>query len=113
MEIYVIDGQLRPAGAFKLVAVGYLLGAGVIFVPFFVLGSLLLVAAGAPMTVNGQVVEGAGGALAALLPMIMLPLVLGIQALMLGGLAVLGLWLYSKRRPIRVVQTSNAPDRVL
>ncbi len=97
------DGQVRLGGLFKLVAVGYLLGAGAIFVPLFLLISVIAVAAGAPMMVNGQPVEG-GGILLALLPVLMLPVILAIQAVMFGMLVTLGLWIYSKVRTIRVAR---------
>jgi hypothetical protein len=93
-----------PSGAFKLVATGYFLGAGAIFLPLFALVTVLFMAAGVPPLVNGEPVEGSGRFLAALMPMIMLPVILALQAVMFGGLAVLGLWVYCKRRPIRVVE---------
>lgn len=106
MELRTQGGELRLGGAFKLVAIGYFLGAAVIFVPLFLLVALISLAAGAPATVNGQEVEGGGNVLLAVLPMIfMLPVVLAFQSFMFGGLAVLGLWLYQKRRPIRVIES--------
>ena len=39
----------------------------------------------------------------AVMPFIMLPVVLAMQAAMFGGLVVFGLWLYHKRRPIIIV----------
>jgi hypothetical protein len=104
VELRTEGGQLKPGGAFKLVATGYFLGAGVIFIPLFALISVVSLAAGVPPTVNGQQVEGGGGLLIALLPLILVPVILAIQAVMFGGLAVLGLWLYQKRRPIRIVE---------
>lgn len=53
---------------------------------------------------NGDPVEGIGGVLVAFIPLIMVPVILAIQAVMLGGVSVAGLWLYSKRRQIRVVE---------
>lgn len=97
-----MSGQLKLDGAFKLVATGYLIGAGVIFVPAFALVTLLSLASGAPMMVNGQTVES-GGFLLALLPLVLVPLILAMQSVMFGGLVVLGLWLYQKRRPLSVV----------
>ena len=104
MELRTTGGQLKPGGAFKLVATGYFLGAGVIFVPLFVLVTVISLAAGVPPTVNGVPIEGSGGVFVGILPLIMVPLILALQAVMFGGLAVLGLWLYSKRRAIRVVE---------
>lgn len=103
MELRTVDGVLKPGGAFKLIATGYLLGAGAIFVPLFVLVILATFASGAPATINGEVVEGTAGFLAAFAPLIMLPFVVAIQSVIFGGLIVFGLWLYQKRRPIRVI----------
>lgn len=104
MELRTRGGLLKPGGAFKLVATGYFLGTGVIFLPLFVLVTVIFMAAGVPPFVNGEPVEGSGAVFAAFLPLIMLPVILGLQAVMFGGLAVLGLWVYNKRRPIRVVE---------
>ena len=102
MELRTRDGQLELGGAFKLVAAGYFLGAAAIFIPLFGLVALVSLAAGVPPT--GEPVEGGGGVLFAVLPLIMVPVILAMQAVMFGGLAVLGLWLYQKRRPIRVIE---------
>lgn len=92
MELRTTGGQLKLGGAFKLVATGYFLGAGVIFLPLFALINVITLAAGVPPTLNGEPVEGSGGILVAFLPLIMVPVILAIQAVMFGGLAVLGLW---------------------
>ena len=103
MELRTIEGKLRAGGAFKLVATGYLVGAGAIFIPLFALVTLIALVSGAPAMFNGEVVEGGAAFMVALMPMIMVSVVLGMQAVMFGGLVVFGLWLYQKRRPIRVV----------
>jgi hypothetical protein len=104
VELRTKDGQLELGGAFKLMATGYFLGAAVIFLPLFALVSVISLAAGGPSAVNGQPAEAGGVILFAILPLIMVPVILAMQAVMLGGLAVLGLWLYRKRKPIRVVE---------
>ena len=103
MELHTENGQLAPSGAFKLIATGYLLGAGAIFVPLFVLIAVLTLATGASAMMNGQVVHGSARFLVGLMPVVLVPVVLALQAVMFGGLVVFGLWLYTKRRPIRVV----------
>ena len=103
MELKTANGQLKLDSAFKLVATGYLIGAGVIFVPLFGLTMLAGLAGGGPMKLNGQVVEGSAGVLLALLPLVMLPFIVAMQSVMFGGLVVFGLWLYQKRRPLRVI----------
>ncbi|WGM31127.1 hypothetical protein [Brevundimonas sp. NIBR11] len=104
MELRTTGGQLKPGRAFKLVATGYFLGAGVIFLPLFALVTVISLAAGVPPTLNGEPVGGNGAILVSILPLIMVPVILAIQAVMFGGLAVLGLWLYSKRKPIPIVE---------
>ena len=104
MELRTTGGQLKPGGEFKLVATGYFLGTGVIFLPLFALVTVTALAAGVPPTLNGEPVEGSGGVFVAFLPLFLVPVILALQAVMFGGLAVLGLWLYSKRRPIRVIE---------
>jgi uncharacterized protein (DUF2062 family) len=107
MELRTVGGRLRLDSAFKVIATGYLVGAGAIFLPLFTLITLVAFAAGAPMTVNGEVVEGGG--LIALMPIIMVPFILAMQSLLFGGLIVLGLWLFQMRWPIRVVSDDAQP----
>ena len=102
MELRTDSGQLKAGGAFKLIATGYLLGAGVIFIPAFVVMGLVATLAGAPIVVNGQVVEGGFATVAGLAPLFLLPVILAGQAMVLSGIIVLGLWLYTRWRPIRV-----------
>jgi hypothetical protein len=111
LELKTANGRLKLDGAFRLVATGYLIGAGVIFVPLFALVTLAALASGAPMKVNGQVVEGSAGLVFALLPLVMVPFVVALQSVMFGGLVVFGLWLYQKRRPLRVV-ADEASEKV-
>lgn len=103
MKLHIANGQLKPGGAFKLVALGYLIGAGAIFAPLFALVTLIAAGSGAPTTLNGEVVNGGAALMVAAMPFIMLPVVLAMQAAMFGGLVVFGLWLYHKRRPIIIV----------
>lgn len=109
MELRTVGGRLKLDSVFKLVATGYAIGAGVLFVPMFALITLISLASGAPMKVNGEVVEGAAAQAFALMPLVMVPFVVAMQALMFGGLIVFGLWLYQKRRPLRVVAEDGAP----
>lgn len=104
MELSTTGGRLKPGGAFKLVATGYFFGTMVIFLPLFALVTVISLAAGVPPTLNGVPVEGSGGILVSILLLVIVPVVLAFQAVMFGGLVVLGLWLYNKRRPIRLVE---------
>ena len=103
MELRTVNGRLKPGGAFKLIATGYLLGAGAIFIPLFVLIDLILLVRGALATMNGQTVAGDAPPLVWLMQLIALPVIIAGQSVMIGGLVVFGLWLYDKRRPIRVI----------
>lgn len=108
MELRTVGGQLKLASVFKLVATGYGIGAGVIFIPLFGLVILTGLASGAPMKVNGEVVEGGARLAFALIPLVMVPFIVAMQAVMFGGLIFLGLWLYQKRRPLHVVAEDGA-----
>lgn len=107
MELRTVGGRLKLSSAFKMIATGYVVGAGVIFLPIFTLMAVITFATGAPTTVNGEAVEGGG--FLALLPIVMVPFIIAMQSLLFGGLVVLGLWLFQKRWPIRVV-SDDAPQ---
>ncbi len=102
MELRTVGGRLKLGSAFRMVATGYLVGAGAIFVPLFGLVSVTLLATGAPAAMNGEVVEGGARVVTILMPFVLLPLILAGQSLIFGGVIVLGLALYRTRRPIRV-----------
>lgn len=96
MELRMVNGQLRPGGAFRLIATGYLVGAGAIFVPVFALAAIItLVADERHFAVS-------------LMSLVMAPIVLAMQSVMFGGVVVFGLWLYSRRRTIRVISEGEA-----
>lgn len=81
---------------FRLIATGYIIGSGVIFGPFLLLATLV-------MGLQYPRVFGGG-----LFQLLLLPIILGIQSVLFGGVIVLGLWLYQKRRPILVVDGDEA-----
>jgi hypothetical protein len=99
MEIKAVDGQLSLASMFGPVAVGYAIGAGVIFVPMFLLMGLLFSFAPAGVDQNGQPFSPA----MMVLPMvIMVPFIVAMQGVMMGGLVMLGLAIYRKWGKLRV-----------
>jgi hypothetical protein len=104
MELRTVDGQLRPSGAFKLIATGYFLGVGAIMVPLFTIATLITLGIHEPMTVNGHVVAADAPLLLKLMPIVLVPIIIAGQSVLIGGAVVFGLWLYQKRRPIRVLQ---------
>ena len=97
MELRTMGGQLKAGAAFRLVATGYIIGASVIFGPLFLFATLAMGVQRPVLLVGG------------LLQLLLLPVVLGIQSLLFGGVIVLGLWLYQKRRPIVVVDGGDSP----
>ncbi len=96
MELQIIGGQLKAGATFRLIATGYFIGAGVIFGPLFLLATLAISFQRPVMLLGG------------LLQLLLLPIILGIQSVLFGGVIVLGLWLYQKRRPILVVDGDGA-----
>ena len=98
MELRTIGGQLKAGAAFRLIAIGYIIGAGVIFGPLFLLATLAMGVQRPVMLVGG------------LIQLLLLPIILAIQSILLGGGVVLGLWLYQKRRPILIVDRDGAPS---
>jgi len=97
MELRTIGGQLKAGATFRLIAIGYIIGAAVIFGPLFLLATVAISFQRPVMLLGG------------LLQLLLLPIILGLQSVMLGGVIVLGLWLYQKRRPILVVNGDGAP----
>lgn len=71
-------------------------------IPIFV---LILVGAtlSGQMSVNGEMVYGSGAVLLQLLPMIILvPIIIVMQAFIVGGLLTLGVLIYRQWRPLAV-----------
>jgi hypothetical protein len=106
MEIKVVDGKLSLTSLFAPVAVGYGVGAGVIFLPMFLL--IGLVGSFTPVVdQSGQTVSGA----AFFLPMvIMVPLILLMQSVMFAGLIMLGLAIYRRFGKINVISVRETPE---
>ena len=83
MKLIVENGALSPGSVFKLVAIGWFVGVGALFVlvliPMLIVGSIALVSDNAP-TVQWP----------DLLTIIMIPIVLAGQAIMFGAIGALG-----------------------
>jgi hypothetical protein len=75
MELRTLEGQLTPGGVFKVVATGYLIGAGAIA---YCLLALMEVLGASPVTSDGPIVK-------ALVLILVVPLVVGVQGLILGA----------------------------
>ncbi len=106
MEIKVVDGKLSITSLFAPVAVGYAVGAGVIFLPVFLLFGIV----GSFMPAIDQSGQSVSGA-AIFLPMIiMVPFMLLMQSVMFGGLIMLGLAIYRKFGKIEVTSVRETPE---
>jgi hypothetical protein len=106
MEIKAVDGKLSLASKFGPVAVGFAIGAGVIFVPMFLLMGLLYSFAPAGVDQNGQPFSPA----MMVFPMVIIvPLIVAMQGVMIGGLVMLGLTIYRKWGNIRVTSLRQTP----
>lgn len=101
MELRTTGGQLKAGAVFRLIATGYIIGAGVIFGPLFLLATLAMSLQHPRMLVAG------------LIQLLLLPVILGIQSVVVGAAIVLGLWLYQKRRPILVVDGDGALETAM
>lgn len=107
MEIKVVDGKLSLASMFGPVAVGYAIGALVIFLPMFLLMALLFSFAPVGVDQNGQSLSPA----ITVLPMvIMVPFIVAMQGVMMGGLVMLGLAIYRKWGSLRVTAVRETPE---
>ena len=94
MQIRITEEQVRPSALFKIVAVGYTLGALAIFAPFFV----LFLFAG---LFGNTAFDGKMSPIAALF---LIPPILVVQGVLFSSMSTLGLWLYCRVRAIAVVR---------
>lgn len=106
MEIKAVDGKLSVSSLFGPVAVGYGIGAGIIFIPTFLLiGLAFWFVPGVDQT--GQPINGA----MMVLPMvIMVPFIVAMQSAMLAGLVMLGLAIYRQWGTLRVISVRQTPE---
>jgi hypothetical protein len=104
MKLQSVDGNLSSGNFFKPVAIGYVIGMGVFFLPIILMTI--------PMMILMPGVEGESQSMSmALSGLIMVPFILILQSVMFGGLVVLGLSIYRLRWPIRITnKTQTASD---
>ena len=76
---------------FKTIAIGYICGAGILFLPIFVLSGFQSMAAQADI-----------GLINALVLLVLLPVILALQGIIFGGVVMLGLWVLRKVWPSTV-----------
>lgn len=113
MIIKSVNGQLSSTSFFKPVAIGYVLGAAVFFLPMLLLMALI----GVVTVVTGNTGGAETGEVNPLphlmLGFVMVPLILVMQSVMFGGMVVLGLSIYRLKRPIQVsnrIETTAPPS---
>ena len=97
MKLYVRNGKISPASFFKFVFVGVLIGEGLIVGIPFILMSILMMSAGAP--IEGNIPTE----ILWLFPL-MVPVIVGGHALMFGGMILLGLWIYSRFGKLEIAE---------
>jgi len=103
MQLKTIDGKLSLGSAYKLFVVGWVIGIGGFFLAIFLI-IILTAFLGAPVTINGEIVEGHPDSVLAVLPMLILvPVIVIFHAFMFGGLWLLGLVIYRLKSPITVI----------
>ena len=102
MIIKSVDGQLGSTSFFKPVAIGFILGAAVFFVPMLLLMALMGIVTVATGDAGGPEAGGTSPLSHIMLGFVMVPLILVMQSVMFGGLVVLGLSIYRIKRPILV-----------
>lgn len=107
MNIKVVDGKLSIGSLFVPVVAGYAIGAGAIFLPMALLTGLLIALSPGVVDQNGQAVSGAAMGL----PMIiMVPVIVVIQGVMIGGLVLLGLVIYRNWGTLRVTHVRETTE---
>jgi hypothetical protein len=101
MEIKAVDGKLSVVTLFGPVAVGYGIGAAVIFLPMFLFMGLLI--AFTPEFSS----QNSGGPLIMLPMIIMVPIIVVMQGVMAAGFVILGLAIYRRWGTVRVVSVKE------
>ncbi len=105
MELKAVDGKLSLGSLFGPVAVGYGIGAGVIFVPMMLLMGIVFANVPA-VDQSGQPVNAA----MIILPMVvMIPIIVVMQGVMMSGLVLLVLAIYRKWGTLRVTSVRETP----
>lgn len=103
MQLRTVDGNLTLGSAYKLFVWSWTLSCGLFMGAFLIIIVLVTLATG-QMAVNGEMVQGRGPALMAMLPMLLLfPVFIVLHAFIFGAFLTFGAWLYRLRRPLRVI----------
>jgi hypothetical protein len=103
MKLRTIGGRLTLGSVFKMFVAAWLISWSLLF-GAAVLAVVLSTIVTGQIAVNGVVVHGIGPALSAIVPfVILLPVVIVVQAFIVGGILTFGIWLYQLNRPLQVV----------
>lgn len=91
MRIIVNDAGISAGSLLKLIAVGWMVGAGIFFIPVFLMAALT----GVLWLHEGLGFEG-------IIFVVFLPFAVALQGLVLGAFVLFGLWIYRKFKDIEV-----------
>ncbi len=102
MHLKTEDGNLTLGSAYRVIFWGWVFSWSALLIP-----TSLIITVGAlmsgQMNVNGEMVYGVGQILTRLLPFfVMLPIVIVMQAFIIGAFLTFGLWLYRHWKPLSV-----------
>ena len=98
MKIRASGGSPELASLYRVVTIGYVIGAGALFL----IPTILAVTFGG----LGSATSSPGQSTPSpFLFVLLVPIVLGMQSLIFGGIVILGLAIYRRWRPIAVVST--------
>lgn len=102
MQLRTVDGNLTLGSVYKLFVWSWVLSWGAFLGAILLLLTLIALVTG-QMLVNGEMVQGRGSAVFAMLPMLVLfPIVIVLQGFMFAAFLTFGAWLYRLRRPLKV-----------
>ncbi len=109
MNLKIRDGQLTLGSVFKLTEISWLC-FGVLLAAVFMLFFVVTAVTGGEVMINGEVIQGRGAVFSALIPfLVLLPLIIAVQALILGAFVTAGAALYRLRRPLAVTAETTTP----
>lgn len=113
MQLKSINGKLTLGSAYKLFVISWIVGWGAIFIIFGGIFLLAMLVSGGAAT-DAVVVEGAlPETAAALLSLIMLPVIIVFHAFAFSGFLLLGFVIYRLWRPVQVTDYQPAVKNVV
>lgn len=108
MKLKTANGRLRASAFFKLIITVWAVSWGGLFAVMFCLILAISMLTG-EMTINGEAVSGRLTILLQILPFFLLvPIIVGIHAVLFGGLLTLGYWVARKIFKFELEDTAKA-----